>query len=71
MDTINVNSHHNTNVKALTINGGALCIVDDTAGMVGLVPKFVGQMYYDTDTADLYVATGVTADTDWKIAWTA
>jgi len=71
MDTIRLNQFHVTDVKSLTINGGALCLVD--AGTPSTLPSFIGQTYYDTTGDDLYIAiaqTGTAGD-DWKISFVA
>lgn len=71
MDTMKINQFHITDVRGLTINGGALCLVD--AGTPSSLPSFVGQTYYDTTGEDLYIAIAMTgtANDDWKISFVA
>lgn len=78
MDTMRVNQHHITDVKALSINGTSVTVTaDDINNAVGapllmdtgapsVTPAFVGQMYYKTDaTVALYIAIGTTNSSDW------
>ena len=64
MDTMRVNPHHITDLKALKLNGNEFI----TSGVEApdAAPPAIGMIYIDTLAGVVYISTGTDEAVDWN-----